>query len=109
MLIKMKQKFISIPRELLEDLISGKLISIDICVYMYLCSKCSHGHRVFITRNEMLKSLTNMSLSRLSSSLSRLVEAGHLERKKLNGVTSTRLLTFVKDRHNIFIKGSVFK
>ena len=104
----MKQKFISIPKELLEDLIEDKLIAIDICVYMYLCSKCSHGHRVFITRKEMLKSLGSMSLSRLSSSLSRLVESGHLERKKLNGTTSTRLLTFVKDRNNIFIKGRVF-
>ena len=101
----MKQKFLSIPRQIMEDLVSGELISTDVMVYMFLCSKCSHGKRVFLSRKAMLKNLGSMSLSRLSSSLSRLVDAGHLERRRLNGTTSTRLLTFVKDRSNIYIRG----
>ena len=44
-------------------------------------------------------------MSKLADSLRRLCANKHLARTKLNGVTSTLLLTFVKDRGNIFIKG----
>tara|TARA_A200000159_G_C7336247_1_gene345205 strand:+ start:78 stop:413 length:336 start_codon:yes stop_codon:yes gene_type:complete len=101
----MKQKFISVPTPIMEDLINGALISTDVMVYMFLSAKCSHGKRVFMSRQKMVSGLGGMSVSRLSSSLSRLSKAGHLERIKLNGSTSTRLLTFVKDRYNIYVKG----
>ncbi len=101
----MKQKFITIPVSIMDDVISGKLISTDVMIYMFLSSKCSHGKRVFMSRKKMRDGLGGVSVSRLSASLGRLSSAGHLEREKLNGITSTRLLTFVKDRYNIYTKG----
>ncbi len=104
-LILMRQKFIAIPREVFQDVISKRIIPTDIMVYMYLCSKCAHGKPVYIDRNRIRKDLGGVSLSKVSDSLKRLKSAGHIERRKLNGPTSTELLTFVKDKNNIFIKG----
>ena len=101
----MKQKFIAIPREVFLDVVSKRIIPTDIMVYIYLCSKCAHGKPVFINRNTMCEDMGNISLSKLSDSLKRLRRAGHIDRNKLNGPTSTEMLTFVKDRNNIIIKG----
>lgn len=103
----MKQKFISIPSAIYQDLISGNMIASDLMVYMYLSSKGAHGKPIFISRQTMIKDLGNISISRLSSSLKRLSQSGHIARRKLNGITSTRLLTFVKDRNNILVKGDM--
>jgi DNA-binding MarR family transcriptional regulator len=101
----MRQKFISIPSEIFKDTISKKMIPSDMMVYMYLCSKGAHGKPIYINRLRMCRDLGNISVSRVSSSLKRLVKNGHINRAKLNGATSTELLTFVKDRNNIFIRG----
>ena len=103
----MKQKFISIPSAIYADLISGKMIASDLMVYMYLCSKGAHGKPIYISRQKMINDLGDISLSRLNSSLKRLIDAEHITRRRLNGATSTRLLTFVKDRNNILVKGAV--
>ncbi len=103
----MKQKFISIPSAIYSDLISGKMIASDLMIYMYLCSKAAHGKPIFTPRSKMISDLGHISLSRLNSSLKRLIDSGHIKRRKLNGVTSTRLLTFVKDKNNILIKGDM--
>jgi hypothetical protein len=102
----MKQKFIAIPSAIYSDLISGKMIASDLMIYMYLCSKAAHGKPIFTPRSRMISDLGDISLSRLNSSLKRLTKSGHIRRKKLNGVTSTKLLTFVKDKNNILIKGN---
>lgn len=102
----MKQKFISIPTEIFDDTISKKMIASDIMVYMYLCSKGAHGKPFYINRMRICRDLGGISLSRVSDSLKRLCENNHINRTRLNGTTSTELLTFVKDRNNIFIKGS---
>jgi hypothetical protein len=101
----MKQKFIAIPREVFADVVSKKIIPTDIMIYMYLCSKCAHGRPIYINRERMRKEMGGISLSKLSDSLKRLKGAGHIQRRKLNGPTTTEMLTFVKDRNNIFIKG----
>lgn len=82
-----------------------RLIPTDIMTYIYLCAKCSHGKPVFLCRDVMRNDLGGISLSKLSDSLKRLCDNKHLTRTKLNGVTSTELLTFVKDRKNIYIRG----
>jgi hypothetical protein len=105
-IISMKQKFIAIPSAIYSDLISGKMIASDLMIYMYLCSKAAHGKPIFTPRSRMISDLGDISLSRLNSSLKRLTKSGHIRRKKLNGVTSTKLLTFVKDKNNILIKGN---
>jgi predicted transcriptional regulator len=102
----MKQKFISIPSEIFNDTISKKMIPADIMIYMYLCSKAAHGKPVYINRSKMCKDLGGISLSRISDSLKRLSNNGHINRCQLNGTTSTELLTFVKDKNNIFIRGA---
>jgi hypothetical protein len=101
----MQQKFIAIPREVFSDVVSKRIIPTDIMVYMYLCSKCAHGKPIFLNREKMRLDMGDISLSKLSDSLKRLKAAGHIQRRKLNGPTSTEMLTFVKDRHSIFIKG----
>lgn len=103
----MKQKFISIPSAVYRDLVSGSMIASDLMVYMYLASKASHGKPIYTNRDSMVKDLGGISLSRLNSSFGRLSECGHIRRKKLNGTTSTQLLTFVRDRNNISVKGLV--
>ena len=105
--LTMNQKFIAVPREIYVDAISKKLIPTDIMVYMYLCAKCAHGNPVYICRTEMCRDLGGISLSKLSDSFKRLCRNRHLNRRKLNGTTSTSLLTFVKDRSNIYIKGEL--
>ena len=104
----MNQKFITIPREIYLDVVEKRIIPTDILVYMYLCSKGSHGKPIYLNRLRMCKDLGGISLSKLADSLKRLIGSGHLERSKLNGSTSTALLTFVKDRNNIYIKGERF-
>jgi len=99
------QKFITIPREIYLDVVSKRIIPTDILVYMYLCSKGSHGRPIYLNRLRMCKDLGGISLSKLADSLKRLIGSGHLQRSNLNGATSTELLTFVKDRNNIYIKG----
>jgi DNA-binding MarR family transcriptional regulator len=101
----MKQKFISIPSEIFNDTVLKKMIPSDMMVYMYLCSKGAHGKPIYINRVSMCRELGNVSISRVSASLKRLTSNGHINRSKLNGATSTELLTFVKDRNNIFIRG----
>ena len=105
----MNQKFISIPKEIFSDTICKRMIPSDIMVYMYLCSKAAHGKPVYLNRKKMCKDLGGISLSRISDSLKRLCKNGHIVRSKLNGSTSTELKTFVKDKHNIYIRGHEFK
>jgi hypothetical protein len=100
------QKFIAVPWKIQEDVIKGNLIGTDLMVFMYLASKASHGRRIFTSREVMKEDLGGISLSKVADSLGRLSKAGHVERQRLNGVTSTRLLTFVKNANNIYIKGS---
>lgn len=101
----MKQKFIAIPSQIFKDTVNKKMIASDIMVYMYLCSKGAHGKPFYINRVRICKELGGISLSRVSDSLKRLSNNGHIQRTKLNGATSTELLTFVKDKNHIFIKG----
>ena len=101
------QKFIAIPWKIQEDVVRGRLIGTDLAVFMHLASKCGHGERIFSSRETIQKAMGGVSLSKISDSLSRLSKAGHLERKRLNGATSTRLLTFVKDSKHIYIKGKI--
>lgn len=103
----MKQKFISIPSAVYRDLISGGMIASDLMIYMYLASKAAHGKPIYTSRESMVGDLGGISLSRLNSSFNRLTKCGHIKRKKLNGTTSTQLLTFVKDKYNISIKGTI--
>ena len=103
----MKQKFISIPSAVYNDLVSGGMIASDLMVYMYLASKAAHGKPIYTNRESMVTDLGGISLSRLNASFNRLSKCGHIKRKKLNGATSTQLLTFVKDRNNISIKGAI--
>ena len=105
----MNQKFISIPVEIFKDTIGKKMIASDIMIYMYLCSKGAHGKPFYINRVAICKALGGISLSRASGSLKRLSDNGHIVRTKLNGSTSTELLTFVKDKNHIFIKGMELK
>ena len=101
----MKQKFIAIPREVFLDVVAKRIIPTDIMVYIYLCSKCAHGKPLYTSRERMCADMGDISLSKLSDSLKRLKRAGHILRRKLNGPTTTEMLTFVKDKNNIFIKG----
>jgi hypothetical protein len=101
----MPQKFIAVPIEIYLEVTSNKLIPTDILTYIYLCKKCAHGKPVYLSRGKMCKDLGGVSLSRLSDSLKRLADGGHINRARLNGTTSTSLLTFVKDRNHIYIKG----
>ncbi len=101
------QKFIAIPWKIQEDVIKGKLIGTDLAVFMHLASKCGHGERIFTSRESIQEAMGGISLSRVADSLGRLNKAGHIERKRLNGATSTRLLTFVKDAKHIYIKGKI--
>ena len=103
----MKQKFISIPSAVYNDLVTGSMIASDLMVYMYLASKAAHGKTIYTNRGVMAEDLGGISLSRLNASFNRLTACGHIKRRKLNGTTSTQLLTFVKDKHNISIKGSI--
>ena len=99
------QKFVSIPSEVHRDVTEGRLIGNDLSVFMYLAAKGGHGQRIFSTRESIQKALGGVSPSKVSDSLKRLSIAGHIKRKKLNGVTATRLLTFVQDAQNIYVKG----
>ena len=101
----MPQKFITVPNIIYLDVTKRKLIPTDILTYIYLCSKCAHGKPIYLSRNRMPKEMGGVSLSRLSDSLKRLSLYGHVNRSRLNGVTSTSLLTFVKDKNHIYIKG----
>jgi DNA-binding MarR family transcriptional regulator len=105
MLLVVKQNFVSIPSQIFKDVISKQLIPVDMQVYMFLASKGAHGKVMYINRHQIRKELGGVSLSRVSDSLRRLSKCGHIKRTKLNGITSTRLLSFVKDKNNIFIKG----
>jgi hypothetical protein len=100
-----KQKFIAVPRQIYVDVTLKRLIPTDIMIYIYLCAKCSHGKPVFLSRESMRKDLGGISLSKLADSLKRLSDNNHLSRTKLNGITSTELLTFVKNKENIYIRG----
>ncbi|MBD35878.1 MAG: hypothetical protein CL512_03840 [Actinobacteria bacterium] len=99
------QKFIAVPWKIQEDVIKGDLIGTDLMIFMYLASKAGHGRRIFTSRESMQEELGGVSLSKVADSLGRLAKAGHIERQRLNGVTSTKLLTFVKNANNIYIKG----
>lgn len=101
------QKFIAIPWTIQEDVVKGTLIGTDLMVFMHLASKCGHGERIFTNRESIQEAMGGVSLSRIADSLGRLAKAGHIERKRLNGATSTRLLTFVKDAKHIYIKGKI--
>ena len=101
------QKFISIPCQIHRDITEGKLIGNDLTVFMHLASKGGHGERIYTTRESIQEALGGASPSKISDSLKRLSVAGHIKRKKLNGITSTRLLTFVKDAKNIYVKGKL--
>lgn len=103
----MKQKFISIPSAVYKDLVSGNMIASDLMVYMYLCSKAAHGKPIYINRDIMIEDMGGISLSRLTASFKRLSYCGHIKRRRLNGTTSTQLLTYVKDKNNISIKGTL--
>jgi|TARA_B110000495_G_scaffold1151_1_gene816 hypothetical protein len=103
----MKQKFIAIPSVVYRDLFEGNMIASDLMVYMYLCSKAAHGKPIFTRREVMVGDLGGISLSRLTASFKRLIRCGHLKRTRLNGVTSTQLLTYVKDKNTISVKGLV--
>ena len=101
----MAQKFIAVPNAIYLDVTRNRLIPTDILTYIYLCSKCAHGKPIYLSRDRMRKEMGGVSLSRLSDSLKRLSRHGHVNRNRLNGTTSTSLLTFVKDRNHIYIKG----
>jgi hypothetical protein len=101
----MAQKFIAVPNAIYADVTSNKLIPTDILTFIYLCSKCAHGKPIYLSRRRMCEDLGGLSLSRLSDSLKRLSQNGHVNRNRLNGATSTSLLTFVKDRNHIYIRG----
>lgn len=103
----MKQKFISIPSAVYKDLVRGRMIASDLMVYMYLCSKAAHGKPIYTNREIMIEDMGGISLSRLTASFKRLSSCGHIKRKRLNGTTSTQLLTYVKDKNNISIKGDL--
>jgi len=101
----MKQKFLAIPSEIFDDIVSKKIINSDLTLYMYLCSKGAHGKPIYVSRSKICSELGGVSPSRVSGGLRRLAKSGHIKRTKLNGITSTSLLTFVKDKNHIFIKG----
>lgn len=101
------QRFIAVPWKIQEDVIRGRLIGTDLAVFMYLASKCGHGKRIFTSRESIQEAMGGVSLSRVADSLKRLSKAGHIERRRLNGATSTRLLTFVKDAKHIYVKGKM--
>jgi len=108
-MIKLMRKFIQVPMEIQEDVISGKLIGNDLVVYNYLLTKGSHGKPFFFSNEKIGNDLGGMSYGKISASLGRLSKAQHIKRKKTCNKTSTQLLTFITNSKLIKIRGKLYE
>jgi len=95
----MSLKFVQIPVSILSDIESGKLITNDLIMYSYLLQSTIKSGGKFILETEQQianKLIINgrpCSLSKVTKSLRRLREAGHIERQHSFRSAKTIILT----------------
>lgn len=95
----MSLKFVQIPTILMDDIEKGKLIPNDILVYSYLVRATNRAGGKFLLKkeNEMADEIiTNgkpSSTSKITKSLKRLRDAGHIQRIGSCRSSKTILLT----------------
>jgi hypothetical protein len=83
---RMSLKFVQVPMEIISDIKVGKLIMNDLLTYTYLVNvnKMSGGKFILKTESEMASEIIvnakPSSTSRVTKSLKRLREAGHITR-----------------------------
>ena len=96
----MSLKFIQVPTEIIKDIESGNLIMNDLLTYSYLVSrtKMAGGKFLLKTEDEMAKEIIvnnkPSSVSRITKSLRRLREAGHISR--INSSRSSKTIINTK-------------
>jgi hypothetical protein len=97
----MSLKFIQVPVKILEDVENGKLIPSDIHTYTYLVKTTITSGGKFIIKteleiaSELIVSNKGSSLSKVTKSLRRLREAGHINRESSFRSSKTTVLTKV--------------
>jgi len=97
--MKMSLKFLQIPSKIIQDVEKGKLIPSDLFTYSYLLKSTikSGGKFILETEQEIANNLIvgekSSSLSRVTKSLRRLREAGHIQRESSFRASKTILIT----------------
>lgn len=97
--LKMPLKFIQVPSIIVEDIEKGKLIPNDILTYTYLIKATNRAGGKFLlkTESEMAGEIIvndkPISTSKVTKSLRRLRDAGHIERKYSSRSSKTIILT----------------
>lgn len=98
-LLKMSLKFLQIPSKIIEDVEKGRLIPSDLFTYSYLLKSTikSGGKFILETEQEIASNLITggkpSSLSKVTKSLRRLREAGHIQRESSFRASKTILIT----------------
>jgi hypothetical protein len=85
-------QFAALPMAIFADVRSKKLKHRDVCLYAHLLVKMG-THRTAFSGISSLALLTGTYESSVKGSLSRLVECGHIERKRGKNTTHTACLT----------------
>ncbi|NDG52462.1 MAG: hypothetical protein EBY39_05490 [Flavobacteriia bacterium] len=97
----MSFKFVQVPMEIIDDIENGKLIGNDVFTYIYLVNqtKIAGGKFLLKTENEIASELIinnkKSSTSRITKSLKRLKDAGHIIREYSSRSSKTIIKTKV--------------
>lgn len=97
----MSLKFIQVPSIIVEDIEKGKLIPNDMLTYTYLIKATNKAGGKFLlkTESEMAREIIvsdkPISTSKVTKSLRRLRDAGHIERRYSSRSSKTIILTKV--------------
>ena len=95
----MSLKFVQIPTILMDDIEKGSLIPNDILVYSYLVRATNRAGGKFLLKkenemaNEIITNGKPRSTSKITKSLKRLRDAGHIQRVGSSRSSKTILLT----------------
>ncbi len=96
----MNLKFIQVPAEIIKDIEVGKLIMNDLLTYTYLVDKTKMAGGKFLLKteaemaNEIIVNKKPSSVSRITKSLKRLRQAGHISR--INSSRSSKTIINTK-------------
>lgn len=99
-------RFVQIPDRIISDVESGSLIPNDILTYSYLLRQTSEAGGRFLLKseaemaNEIIINGKPCSLSKVTKSLKRLRDSGHIERQYSSRCSKTIIKTKVSQRES---------
>ena len=88
----LRTQFAALPMAIFADVRSKRLKHRDVCLYAHLLVK-QGAHRTTFWGIDSLAILTGTNATSVKDSLSRLVQCGHIKRKRGNATTHTVCLT----------------